>query len=279
MGEKVRNAYAGGYSDTIKRQVKCMTCKKMRMQSAYSKRQLDVLRNAIVVQGGRALTGPGLAKCRECVGGQTVELRCAMCDETKGLEEFAKNQRHDRDRARCLACVQNHTETEPVLEEQKLLAESEMSTAQDTITSADDGYAYSTAYGEDEEDDDDYSIGGGVWVEPECPQGNPPTKSKEHEYTGYDQHGMPHLLNTPAATPNSVHSGWTSWEIEASSAQANTLRAGKPSPSVQKKNSNFAKIPRMRVERSDLRTSRTPAPTRENLAYEKGDHVDIEDFL
>lgn len=76
-----------------------MTCKKIRMQSAYSKRQLDVLRNAIVVQGGRALTGPGLAKCRECVGGQTVELRCVICDETKGLEEFAKNQRHDRDHA------------------------------------------------------------------------------------------------------------------------------------------------------------------------------------
>ncbi|KAB8278645.1 Stc1 domain-containing protein [Aspergillus minisclerotigenes] len=290
MGDRVKNAYAGGYSDAIKRQlervvipdrVKCMTCKKIRMQSAYSKRQLDVLRNAIVVQGGRALTGPGLAKCRECVGGQTVELRCVICDETKGLEEFAKNQRHDRDHARCLGCVQNHTETEPVFEEQKLLAESEMSTAQDTTTSsqADDGYAYSTTYGEDEEDDDDYSIGGGVWVEPECPQGNPPTKSKEREYTGYDQQGIPHRLSTPTTTPKSVHSGWASWGIEASSVQANTPRAGKPSPSAQKKTSNFAKIPKMRVERSDLRTTRTPAPAREHLAYEKGDHVDIEDFL
>jgi hypothetical protein len=74
-----------------------MTCRKMRLQSAYSKRQLDALRNAIVVQGGRALTGPGHAKCRECVGGQTVELRCIVCDEAKSSEEFARNQRHDRD--------------------------------------------------------------------------------------------------------------------------------------------------------------------------------------
>lgn len=116
-------------------------------------------------------------------------------------------------------------------------------TLTDPKSQADDGYAYSTAYGEDEEDDDDYSIGGGVWVEPECPQGNPPTKSKEREYIGYDQHGMPHFLSTSAATPKSVHSGWASWGIETSSAQANTLRAGKPSPSVQKKTSNFAKIP------------------------------------
>ncbi|OGM44867.1 hypothetical protein ABOM_006086 [Aspergillus bombycis] len=290
MGDKVRNAYAGGYSDAIKRQlervvipdrVKCMTCNKMRMQSAYSKRQLDALRNAIVVKGGRALTGRGHAKCRECVGGQTVELRCVICDETKGLEEFAKNQRHDRDHARCLACVQNHTETEPVLEEQKLLAESDMSTAQDTTTSsqADDGYAYSTGYGEEEEDDDDYSVGGGVWVEPECPQGNPPTKSKEREYIGYYQQGMSHRLSMPTAAPRSVHSGWASWGIEASSAQVNTFRAGKPSASAQKKTSNFAKIPKMRVERSEPWTSRTPAPTRENVAYEKGEHADIEDFL
>ncbi|KAF5867030.1 hypothetical protein ETB97_006876 [Aspergillus alliaceus] len=111
MGDRVRNAYAGVYSDTIKRQLEKVVIPerfdnssstwsmstKLTTVPLKSQIQLDALRNAIVVKGGRALTGPGHAKCRECVGGQTVELRCIICDQTKSLEEFAKNQRHDRD--------------------------------------------------------------------------------------------------------------------------------------------------------------------------------------
>ncbi|KAB8076646.1 Stc1 domain-containing protein [Aspergillus leporis] len=299
MGDRVRNAYAGGYSEVIKRQlervviperVKCMTCRKMRLQSAYSKRQLDALRNAIVVQGGRALTGPGHAKCRECVGGQTVELRCIVCDEAKSLEEFARNQRHDRDFARCLTCVQHHTETDPVLDEQKLLAESEMSTSQDTTTTPsqiDDGYTHSaSSYGDDDDDDDDdYSIGGGVWIEPECQQEGPASKGKEREYTGYDQQGTPHrLVSSHARGPESVHSGWGVLGITANSSQANRAsnpRSSRPSPAFPKKNSNFAKIPRLRFERSDVPVVRTLEPTGHTVPYDGEGHYDdgIEDYL
>ncbi|KAE8355307.1 Stc1 domain-containing protein [Aspergillus coremiiformis] len=294
MGDRVRNAYSGGYSDAIKRQVKCITCKKMRMHSTYSKRQLDVLRNAMVVQGDRALMGPGHAKCRECVGGQTVELRCIICDKTKSLEEFAKAQRHDRDLARCLTCVQNHTETDPVIEEQKLLTESEMSTVQETTaTSVDDGYSYSTSvYGEgdsdDVDDDDDYSVGGGVWVEAEHPQESSRSKSNEREYTGYDQHGMPHrLVSSRPVVPEGVHTGWASWGITANSAKAHgpraspfeSSRSNKPS-SVQKKPSNFAKIPKMRPERSSPPAMRTPEPSGHNIPYEgDGGNDSVEDYL
>lgn len=69
------------------------------MQSAFSKRQLDALRNAIVLKGATALNGPGYAKCRTCVGNQTVELTCMSCDKVKGLDEFAKSQRHNPDTA------------------------------------------------------------------------------------------------------------------------------------------------------------------------------------
>lgn len=78
--------------------VKCEVCKKFRLQSFFSKRQLENLRNAMAVQGERASL-QGHAKCRDCVGGPNVELRCSICDQTKGLEDFAKNQRQNRDAA------------------------------------------------------------------------------------------------------------------------------------------------------------------------------------
>lgn len=68
------------------------------MQNAFSKRQLEELRNAMLY-GATSMGGPGYAKCRNCVGGQTVELTCCICDKTKGLEHFSKNQRHDPDSA------------------------------------------------------------------------------------------------------------------------------------------------------------------------------------
>lgn len=72
------------------------------MQGAFSKRQIDVLRNAMVTEGAKALSGRAYARCRYCVSGQAVELRCCVCDKTKGLEDFAKNQRGNRDTAVCL---------------------------------------------------------------------------------------------------------------------------------------------------------------------------------
>lgn len=53
--------------------------------------------------------------CKVCTPAQTVELTCYICDTTKGLEGFAKNQRKDPDRARCLKCVNKVLETEPDL--------------------------------------------------------------------------------------------------------------------------------------------------------------------
>lgn len=38
-------------------------------------------------------------KCTRCTGGTLVELECMMCNEWKGLEEFAKSQRTKPDSA------------------------------------------------------------------------------------------------------------------------------------------------------------------------------------
>lgn len=112
------------------------------MQSAFSKRQIDIFRNVMVTRDGNPTSGPGLAKCRHCVGSQSVELTCTVCDRTKGLEDFAKSQRANRDNAvcdmsrsfrrpfyrltwlkRCLACVQRLGLVDPVIEGRKLLME------------------------------------------------------------------------------------------------------------------------------------------------------------
>jgi Stc1 domain len=86
-------------ADSIR--IKCEVCKKFRMQNAFSNRQLDAVRHAVVIHGQEALSDslPGYAKCRHCTGGQTVELHCFVCDKTKGLDEFSKAQRRNPDSA------------------------------------------------------------------------------------------------------------------------------------------------------------------------------------
>lgn len=74
-------------------------CKKIRQQSAFSNRQLQEVRKRLAVAGGHALSGSGIAACRDCIGGQTVELTCIICDRTKSLEFFSKAQRSDPDNA------------------------------------------------------------------------------------------------------------------------------------------------------------------------------------
>jgi hypothetical protein len=51
--------------------------------------------------------------CKTCTPQQTTELRCCICETTKGLQDFAKNQRKNPDVARCIECVQMHVGMEP----------------------------------------------------------------------------------------------------------------------------------------------------------------------
>ncbi|KAK2806556.1 hypothetical protein FQN51_006522 [Onygenales sp. PD_10] len=98
--------------------VKCKFCSKICSSSNFSKRQLEELRKAMLRnRTTTAINGPGYAGCFSCLAGQTSELTCCVCDKTKSLEHFSKNQRRDPDNARCFNCVQGHLELEPVSEE------------------------------------------------------------------------------------------------------------------------------------------------------------------
>ncbi|ODH20685.1 hypothetical protein ACO22_05826 [Paracoccidioides brasiliensis] len=99
------------------RRIRCKMCTRTRLQSAFSKRQLDLLRRCILEKSSNATTNEGLAICFNCATNQVVELTCCVCDMTMALEFFSKTQRHDPDSARCKNCVQGHLDREPVSEE------------------------------------------------------------------------------------------------------------------------------------------------------------------
>ncbi|KAL4803523.1 Stc1 domain-containing protein [Aspergillus unguis] len=231
----VPNAFAGGYSEKIKRQlenvqlpdkIKCKTCKKLRSAHAYSNRQLDYFRNAFVVQGQRALAG-GHANCRDCTGQQTMELNCCICHKTKGLDEFALNQRKEHENARCLSCVQSHRDAEPFVDQDRMITGADLSTIQGTITShigssmastkflssSDAAGHHSSAAGATT---DSGPIGGGIWVEPERHEANSSKGQALNNLTttyGSEIHGNP-----AAIQGKSVHSGWASLGIHRSEA-------------------------------------------------------------
>ncbi|KAI9820611.1 MAG: hypothetical protein M1827_004980 [Pycnora praestabilis] len=120
-----RSPHAGGYNAAAARQleqvqipdkIKCKLCKKVKMQSAYSKRQLGDLRTEIFHNGKINTTVTAYVRCRQCTAQQNNELTCIICDEIKPLDGFAKAQRRNADTARCLNCVYMHLSVEPGVE-------------------------------------------------------------------------------------------------------------------------------------------------------------------
>ncbi|KAL4952014.1 Stc1 domain-containing protein [Aspergillus filifer] len=279
----VPNAYAGGYNENIRRQlesvplpekIKCKVCRKFRGADKYSKRQLDIFRNAFVVEGQPA-TNKGYATCRSCTGGQTMELRCCVCDKTKSLDGFALNQRKEHEFARCLECVQDHRDAEPVVDEDKLLTDGGLST-RGTITS----HVGSTLAGSIRKltsdtpgggssfagATDNVPFGGGVWVEPE-----------RHEATNLSGYGSQGRSDLQSVSTNSVHSGWASYGVARSEAAA--------SARGNDKGSKFAKIKAWKSDETEKPPVRLAEDNRnlkhsddeDDVGYVSGE--DLSDFL
>ncbi|KAI9760264.1 MAG: hypothetical protein M4579_001778 [Chaenotheca gracillima] len=99
-------------SVTFPPKIVCRSCKKPKEKLFFSQRQLNDLAFKITRLGPSQANVPAIL-CRSCTGAQVTELRCTMCSEVKGNNEFSKAQRHDPDHARCLVCVKAHEATEP----------------------------------------------------------------------------------------------------------------------------------------------------------------------
>ncbi|KAG0178299.1 hypothetical protein DFQ28_008101 [Apophysomyces sp. BC1034] len=48
--------------------------------------------------------------CKQCTASQTSSLTCMTCTRTKPLEDFAKSQRRNAEKARCLNCMKKREE-------------------------------------------------------------------------------------------------------------------------------------------------------------------------
>ncbi|KAL3474954.1 hypothetical protein BJX99DRAFT_169144 [Aspergillus californicus] len=287
--ERIRgsvSAFSGGFSESIRRQlenvnlpekVKCKVCKKFRSQVYFSKRQLDILRNELVTTGPRAATG-GWATCCNCTGGQTQELKCRVCDEVKGLNAFAIGQRKEHEDARCLNCVQGHADAEPVLDENRILTEGEMSTTQGTITASHasggtltnasrmrtlteaPGHSARNSVYDNDNEDDDASVGGG-FVEPNRYDAS---SSRGNAFNSND-YSPRNQASLAAGDNTSVHSEWATFNIRspntAASVQSGAGRA-------------FAKVKAFRAENPERPPVRIPdIPT---LAHQSDDEEDEE---
>ncbi|PKX99120.1 uncharacterized protein P174DRAFT_427345 [Aspergillus novofumigatus IBT 16806] len=290
MPPTFRNAYAGGYSDEIKKGIKCGTCNKIRSSSNYSNRQLEALRHAILSHGVNVALTKNNAKCRICSGNQTVELKCCICDKIKSLDEFAKAQRQDRDAARCMNCVQSHTDAEPVLEEPKLLTESELSTAPDTYTTGQVDSRSLTAStqrltlkaaptAQHVDSSGEQGIGGVSLIEDH--NGKENWARGGRPFTAFDSNGVAHRRSgSLSVSPRSVHGGWATWGVDVNSTVTKPIKkAG---------NSKFAKVPQFaefekskRFEKHEAPTMRVPEPIGATVPSddEVGDDAGLEDYL
>ncbi|EFQ99283.1 hypothetical protein MGYG_02296 [Nannizzia gypsea CBS 118893] len=282
--------------DEYKRKILCKICGKICTASKYSKRQLDELRKAMASNPGvTGLTRPGFAGCRTCISHQTVELTCCICDKTKSLEYFSKNQRSPPDTARCTNCVQSHLDAEPIAEVLRDMEEGEAPYDPSAVAESKPADANEIAHFQhlsvnDEarprkpvshrkvvkpgnragvaDSEDDVSFGG-VWVEQQD-EGTTTTTVPEGakevvEFTAFDNKGTGHPRKTtvePALKPTmpeekpAVPSAV--WNITTKERRVATTR----------KRSNFAKVTGVRVSKDEAPTQRLPEPTGPTIDYD-----------
>nr|OQO16630.1 hypothetical protein B0A51_14787 [Rachicladosporium sp. CCFEE 5018] len=86
--------------------IKCCRCDKVKPPASYATlRQNDLKQKMAQTPGFNPVT-TGFVPCVMCTGGQVTELECHMCRKWMGLDKFAKTQRKNPDRAKCLKCIQ-----------------------------------------------------------------------------------------------------------------------------------------------------------------------------
>ncbi|PGH08516.1 hypothetical protein AJ80_07836 [Polytolypa hystricis UAMH7299] len=288
--------------------VKCRICKKIRAQTAFSQRQLEELRKAMLSIGTTGIDGPGYASCLQCVGHQNFELNCCMCLKTKAVGDFSKSQRKDPDNARCYNCMQDQLETDPISHEvdQILADETTYATsntrshgAEITLDSMgrlslninNNRRGESTTSTNQAPTDikevrsssnngkkivNQIAPGGGVFLGQENKSpGNSSTGSSRRfmvdaiPFTAYDAQGRPHArAATPPSVASTVHGGWADFGITRSNRQ--TPLADKPT----RPNDGFAKTKGPRVHKDEMPSMRIPEPAGQTIESDDDDDSD-----
>ncbi|OAX82547.1 hypothetical protein ACJ72_03104 [Emergomyces africanus] len=293
---------------TYNRRIKCKVCKKIRDQTAFSKRQLEELSKGMLKTGCNGITGQKYAGCMNCMSGQVVELKCCVCDITMALEHFSKNQRHDPDNARCKNCVQGHLEREPVSEDIRETIDDGSSFGATTSfiysqtgdfatpsfnglslghnaywqedSVPQDSYVGNTNDFDSEEEELSVASGtgsGGVWLEQ--PRRRPLTEASNEgegiKFTAFDPQGNPHIhISEASSVAPSMHSGWEGWGIvPRSKASTNPTQ-----PRERGNRSGFAKVPGARFPKSEAPSMRRPQPTAATIESDDDDDDEDDDL-
>ncbi|KAI1980493.1 hypothetical protein LOZ39_000109 [Ophidiomyces ophidiicola] len=291
--------------------VKCKVCKKIRPQQAFSKRQLEEFRKVIAKHGAGVLSAH--AACRSCTGQQVVELTCYVCDKTKTLEYFSKNQRRDPDSARCTNCVQGHLDSEPIMEDTKLLLDDDnviealadmgdalaansfraLTVGTDGNTPAASKYgvtsdrtamlSYKTsAKGKGRDDGQDENEGlldGGVWLE----QG-PVIDSRLRPglpFPTIDANGKAHFctISTPSEGATAAPSGWDLWK-NSGEPSTRTRTPSQAQDVYSDKNAKFAKVNGFRLPKELAPSLCLPEPTGRTVESDSEDsEEDVENWI
>ncbi|KAI8977421.1 Stc1 domain-containing protein [Mycotypha africana] len=91
--------------------LKCVFCQQEKPLDAFSKSQL----NKVLPNEFAPWVDPSKKNisCKKCTAGSNTSLKCMLCGITKPLDQFAKNQRREAEKARCLKCMKKRAEEDP----------------------------------------------------------------------------------------------------------------------------------------------------------------------
>ncbi|KAI5307084.1 hypothetical protein KEM56_004805 [Ascosphaera pollenicola] len=225
-------------------------CGKIRGHAAFSNKQLATLKSK-VAQGKKVNFNTGSVVCSECTGSQIFEMKCVLCDKTKGLESFSKAQRREPKTAQCYNCLQGNLDADPV--EETGLPLDDASTTLGSQAPYDIGMTGSSRYtGEysDESDEEDEAVRKG-WIEPKrastratnsTMNGSSAISASSTVKNGSGGRGTPvesaSRTDGVSLSDRPVHSGWAKYGVTPMSTTAPSV----VSNSNEKAGGKFAKV-------------------------------------
>ncbi|KAL1928646.1 hypothetical protein VTP01DRAFT_2432 [Rhizomucor pusillus] len=102
-------AYGANNQSAEPKTARCVFCDKEKPADAFSKSQWSkVTWNPYAPPGYNRK--PKAITCKQCTAKQSDMLQCMICTLKKPKEQFAKNQRRNAERARCLKCMKKREE-------------------------------------------------------------------------------------------------------------------------------------------------------------------------
>ncbi|CAO3685834.1 unnamed protein product [Rhizopus stolonifer] len=89
--------------------LKCVFCNVDKPLDAFSQTQIAKATHNPFAPAGYNKK-PKTISCKNCTSSQNTHLTCMICAKTQPLEKFAKSQRRNAEKARCIKCIKKREE-------------------------------------------------------------------------------------------------------------------------------------------------------------------------